>query len=420
MQDERNVHITTTRDRSSLVVEPERYDDVDQQSRVAHCGYRLPGDRTYRFNFPSDGFEIDKDNLCFVSDGVSLPEQPPRDQLKSLKTKFREAVDGKPLWGDVGRAQAERIDRTVSNMYRGVLEPLREFLDDTRGSQIHNVFLNGVESWEHDEWEDEEAQSRPTSGKTVLQLAACESHPEVVRLLLEEGAGPNSADLDGRTPLMEAALWGRLENVELLLEHGANPDLRCIHNETLRRAVDFAKPTRENYETRSSNRLYRENVHQMDIHRREIVRILEGQAARPAQPAMQLDGFSFSRRSNDPRSLSLTTHYSLPTEWKTVARLIRGGSFPEISAMSGWGHDEDESTHVAGCEWTTWVLGLCEIIDFTPERHDYDNGTPGRYYACHAEKQLITYFVHKHCFLDLELAIPPEPEQRTNLLYSST
>ncbi|PCD23404.1 hypothetical protein AU210_014926 [Fusarium oxysporum f. sp. radicis-cucumerinum] len=219
-------------------------------------------------------------------------------------------------------------------MVRGILEPLLEYLKDKRGTQIHSTFLNGVELWEpppdthfheDDEWEDEETQSRPTSGKTVLQLAACESHPEVVRLLLEKGADANSADLDGRTPLMEAALWGRLENVELLLEHGADADLLCIDSDTLRRAVDFARPTQENYQTRSSNRLYKENVHQLDIHRREIVRLLEGQAA---QPAMQLDGFSFSCRSNDGRSLSLTTHYSLPTEWKTVARLIRGGNFP--------------------------------------------------------------------------------------------
>ncbi|EWY81635.1 hypothetical protein FOYG_15860 [Fusarium oxysporum NRRL 32931] len=396
--------------------------DVDQQPRVARCSYRLSGDRTYRFNFPSNGFEIDRNNLYFVSGGVNLPEQTPHDQLESLRSRFREAVDDKPLWGDVGGAQHEAMDRIVSNMVRGILEPLLEYLKDKRGTQIHSTFLNGVESWEpppdthfheDDEGEDEETQSRPTSGKTVLQLAACESHPEVVRLLLEEGADANSADLDGRTPLMEAALWGRLENVELLLEHGANADLLCIDNDTLRRAVDFARPTRENYQTRSSNRLYKENVHQLDIHRREIVRLLEGQAA---QPAMQLDGFSFSCRSNDRRSLSLTIHYSLPTEWKTVARLIRGGNFPEISAMSGWGHDEDDLVHVAGREWANWVLGLCKMIGFTPERHNYDNGTPGRYYACHAEKQLITYFVSKHCFMDQELAVPPKPEDEPTLL----
>ncbi|KAF4499516.1 Ankyrin repeat-containing [Fusarium agapanthi] len=310
-------------------------------------------------------------------------------------------------------------------MVRGILEPLLEFLKDKSGTQIHSTFLNGVESWESppdthfhedDEWEDEAIQSRPTSGKTVLQLAACESHPEAVRLLLGKGADANCADLDGRTPLMEAALWGRLENVELLLKHGADAYLLCIDNDTLRRAVDFAKPARENYETRSSNRLYKENVYQMDTYRREIVRLLEGQTAQLAQPPMQLDGFSFSCLSNDARSLSLTTHYSLPTEWKTVARLILGGNLPEISAMSGSGHDEDELVHVAGREWTSWVLDLCKMIGFTPEPHNYDNGTPGRYYACHAEKQLITYFVYKHCFLDHELAVPSAPEDELNLL----
>ncbi|KAF5985455.1 ankyrin repeat-containing protein [Fusarium bulbicola] len=338
--------------------------DVDQQYRGAYCSYRFPRD----------------------PGGVSLPEQTPRDQLENLKTRFREAVDAKPLWGDVGGAQREEMDRIVSNMVRGVLEPLLEFLTDNRGNLIHSIFLNGVESWnpppdthshEDDEGEDENTQSRPTSGKTVLQLAACESYPEVVRLLLKAGADANSADLDGRTPLMEAALWGRLENVERLLEHGADADLLCIDNDTLRRAADFAKPKRENYETRRSKRLYKENVCQMDIHRREIVRLLEGQTVQPAQPPMQLDGFSFSCRSNDARSLSLTTRYSLPTEWKTVARLIRGGNFPEMSAMSGWGHDEDELIHVAGQEWTSWVLvRLLEAGCPGVDAEDIDGWTP--------------------------------------------
>ncbi|KAF5551312.1 ankyrin repeat-containing protein [Fusarium mexicanum] len=254
--------------------------DVDQQHRVAHCSYRFPRDRTYRFNFPSNGFEIDRNNFYFVPGGVSLPEQTPRDQLENLKTRFGEAVDAKPLWGDAGGAQREEMDRIVSNMVRGVLEPLLEFLTDNRGTLIHSTFLNGVESWdsppdthshEDDEGEDEYTQSRPTSGKTVLQLAACESYPEVVRLLLKEGADVNSADLDGRTPFMEAALWGRLENVELLLEHGADADLHYIDNDTLRRAADFAKPKRENYRTRSSKRLYKENVYQMDTDRRTLI-----------------------------------------------------------------------------------------------------------------------------------------------------
>jgi ankyrin repeat protein len=40
---------------------------------------------------------------------------------------------------------------------------------------------------------------------TALNLAICESHPAIVKLLLNYGARPHHQHTDGRTPLMEAA-----------------------------------------------------------------------------------------------------------------------------------------------------------------------------------------------------------------------
>jgi ankyrin repeat protein len=49
---------------------------------------------------------------------------------------------------------------------------------------------------------------------------------EAVRMLLDLGLDPNSANQEGRTPLMGAALKGRTEVIQLLVERGAKLDTR--------------------------------------------------------------------------------------------------------------------------------------------------------------------------------------------------
>jgi ankyrin repeat protein len=49
---------------------------------------------------------------------------------------------------------------------------------------------------------------------------------EAVKMLLDLGLDPNSANRDGRTPLMGAALKGRNDVVQLLVDHGARLDTR--------------------------------------------------------------------------------------------------------------------------------------------------------------------------------------------------
>jgi len=51
---------------------------------------------------------------------------------------------------------------------------------------------------------------------------------EAVRLLLDLGLDPNSANRDARTPLMAAAHKGRPEMIQLLVERGARLDTRDI------------------------------------------------------------------------------------------------------------------------------------------------------------------------------------------------
>ncbi len=66
-------------------------------------------------------------------------------------------------------------------------------------------------------------------GMTALYAAAVDGHTDLVRLLLEAGAGPDAESAgpgSEGTPLCAAACWGHVGTVRVLLAHGADPGLR--------------------------------------------------------------------------------------------------------------------------------------------------------------------------------------------------
>ncbi len=65
------------------------------------------------------------------------------------------------------------------------------------------------------------ASQLPT-GETSLSYACKSGNLEIVRVLLEQGAGVNAAQTDGLTPLMLACQGGYLEVARLLLAHHAS------------------------------------------------------------------------------------------------------------------------------------------------------------------------------------------------------
>ena len=68
--------------------------------------------------------------------------------------------------------------------------------------------------------------------------------------------------------------------------------------------------------------------------------------------------------------------------------------------MSGWSHSEFPSFRVSRIDWTNEVMHIAGVVGHTlAPSLEKDGDVPGRFYACHAEKQLTAYFIAKHVFL---------------------
>lgn len=80
--------------------------------------------------------------------------------------------------------------------------------------------------------------ARNELGSTPLHIAAGNSAPDIVSLLLKQGAAINSKDNRGVTPLHIAAFSGHKANLELLLAKGA--DLHAKDNQG-KTARDYAE-----------------------------------------------------------------------------------------------------------------------------------------------------------------------------------
>jgi hypothetical protein len=372
-------------------------------------------------------YEIDRERGVFLAAGVDLSDHFPEredDLLDECNTeansrrKWTEATDTTVVHEaeKIGRVVVKTIILALSHMVRGDIKFVRQFLDKSSDADL---FLNGVEAYlptlpkyfdDNDvkEDENESIEELTVTGKTALHFASCEMYPKIVELLLERGADPNVRDVNGRTPLSQAALFGRLENVETLLKHGANPLLACIRDGKRALAVDFAKNDEVNPGLRDiASYGYKEDVIERNLDRRAIVNLLErytGTTGTTPQARSTLGGFSFTRAVAPESFLTLVAHFDVPNEWKTVGVLCRGSRFPPIAAMSGWAHRDDPAANIqiAGKDWTDAVRRVSQYIGHNLSPHRHDQGQSGRFHACHAEKQLVAYFLSRHIFLNTD------------------
>ena len=295
--------------------------------------------------------------------------------------------------------EQKRILSAISDCILGNLHATSQYLSTSAEAKL---FLHG----------------KNETGNTTLVMAAAERSYEMVSLLLQHGADANATNHDGRTALMEAALWGRVESVEALLN--ANADKRLRDHE-VRCAMDLAKPARENEKERYRRAPHAaaESVPKRDRDRRHIV-VLLGDSNSEKQyrytgPLSESERNKYGfRKSQSEMAITLygpIRSYHVPLITKTAALLDRGDQFPRISATSGWGSDALPLNYKTRPQWIEQVYYIASTVDHklqdAPDP-DRDQGKPGQYFASHAEKKLIAYFIDKHVFMPQDR----EPDQR--------
>lgn len=412
-----------------------------EHRRSSHCGDRETY-CSYRLQFPIGkmpndvAYDIDKQRALFVASGADPAAYFEKfEDLSSMdlssQRKWSEAKEMTIApWGDPGDT-FRRIDLAVESLVNGRVEEVRNYLEKSpeadlfiHGTDVKTIqFLNSGPDDGGGDLPDGRCLTPVSdeitvsdSGQSALHYAAMEKGSEMVELLLQHGANPNAQDLRGRTPLVEAALWGRLKSVNLLLRSNANTLVESTRDGKRLKPIDFARPLSENRQERYRRLAHpnREDEYRRDQDRAAIVCTLEeeDEDGEEGPIHLTLSGFAFSSGSPSVDNMkTLIAHFDVPNKVKTVGVLYPGSKLPLVAAMSGWLHQElpDANIQIAGRTWTTDVIRLSKTVGHELPEHQYDQGIPGQYNACHAEKQLIAYFVHKHMFLchELKESSPP-------------
>ena len=262
-----------------------------------------------------------------------------------------------------------------------------------------------------DDYPDREKllQLQNRHGRSWLHLATYNGQDKIVEYLLKIGCLVDLRNHNGRTPLMEAALWGFLGIVQALLSAGANKDLVDADGSL---AVDLADDSYENYCERHRRRPedWTDGTPMADrIFIKGLLRIPRKTCClKTTLQSPDLVG-AYLHKSLASESISLImprreTEFS--TEQDATAILFRGGPFPPVAAVNGWTGPVNRrlrSMVQGSCEmlnegyWALENLELARDLGFSFEPHEDDMPEArGSYNACHAEAQLMCFFVRRN------------------------
>lgn len=398
------------------------FDYSQSSTRIPHCHLAGPL-QSYFFRFPLGKYEIDKE-------------------------RFRYTVLDKQRYPHVFSDELSGSDFTVKKL----TDPLHDLLHEDHCSNncpaIWNIDRNGKRCSHVMAWfwsfcvtnsfrelkvllgnnSKDFVNTIDGERNTGLHLAAMEGHTQTIEFLHDQGSRLNAKNSLKRTPLMEASLWGRWEAVRYLLLAGAE----LHHRDTLGRdAQDLALDDLRNIQARrAKSPLLSQTLSEREkiaFSQRNIYLLLcESTRGKPptATESGPTNRFKFISSLHQTELIESRASWPVSSP-KTVAILQREGSSSDVSAHSGWVHQETRvGEHglltLGGQEWTIKVLDLCKFLEYELVNHDHDGHRPGAYYACHAEMQLMTYFISRHVILDHEktgwleklAAIEPDKEER--------
>ena len=391
----------------------------DLTSRASHCQNSAELSLQYTLLFPFSEhpeaarlhlcFEIDKINIRFKTIGVDAKETTD-ESIDDVENAFWELViadneneDDEDAEDKVKAGEAnERVKVTKKIMQRSILLDDNKDAIDFVSFCVSNELRRARSVYEQSPHQSQLLNDKDSAGDTILSLTAMNGHAEVVTFLLEKGAEVDTVNAKGRTPLMEAALWGHSLVVSQLLRAAASIQHRDYRGHT---ALGLAKDSRQNEEERASRSFMYSDDLDKQKHRRFIVVLLQGTHSLPHEVSgITIDNAESAciRHSPiDPQSSKyalLISSIEIPVEncRKTVALLIRCGSFPVACAKNGRSKTIQGVNFLNGSYWTNEVLNLCATVDHDLPLDDLDGDQPGRFHACHAGKQLMAFFVHKH------------------------
>ncbi|KAL9479617.1 hypothetical protein ACSS6W_004403 [Trichoderma asperelloides] len=336
-------------------------------------------------------------NALEALESCSFDEAPEEDEtlisLQSLSLDTGDSeVTTRPNRNGEDVADTQRAsDLVTAAAYSGDLDGLKRVLDN---SPDRNELL----------------RFKSQDGQSLLSLSASNGHHKVVEYLLEAGSDVNVMDAKGRTPLMEAALWGYPRIVDMLLRAGS--DNRLTDQRGMR-AINLAEESERNdceRHKRSAN--YSENPFFKKKDRTLIRGLLNSQRPRRIG-ALLCPGtlkHAYFYISYEAGTISLVAPWrgiEISTPWKTAAILFRGDAFPPVAALSGrtgpmgieFSSPEDGFQMLNQGHWAYESLRMAaEDIDvpFEPHESDGEDGPMGIYNACHAEAQLMCFFVKKN------------------------
>lgn len=299
----------------------------------------------------------------------------------------------------------------------------------------------------------------PGSKKSILQVACEEGHVQTVDVLLKNGADLQHTDGAGSTALGCAFQYGHFEVANRLIDAGAVEGMFSKQRTEYINQIKLAITTRENRLSDFKRVLGRQTHYEQGRMRQKkmfygnrtsvteptnpCTPIKVGKGSEPALKRelvglktilkrLDQDEHKFRSRfipkRNSSNQCQAATAYFSPAEldsnisrraliaeeisnveldgpWRTVACLSRGNILPDIFAISGWrdGIYRGNKDTLRRSFWLDRVFNLAKLVGHTLEPHQsYDGARPGSWHACHAEKQLLAFFISTHTSTDLQ------------------